>query len=88
MIVKPQPASIQAQDSGSGPAETTVQEQQLLTAIRDTKMELHPKPADEDQMTEFTSRTDEDVVRDAFKFLNNSDTADDEEDEEIVWDPR
>ena len=42
-------------------------------------------------MTERTSRTDDDVVRDAFKFLNTEeeDVEDMGEDEdEIVWDPR
>jgi protein SMG7 len=35
-------------------------------------------------MTEITSRTDEDVLRDAFRFLDTST----EDDDEIVWDPR
>ena len=42
-------------------------------------------------MTETTSRTDDDVVRDAFRFLDASDRDVEEEepqDDEIVWDPR
>lgn len=50
------------------------------------------KDPDDDNMTERTSRTDDDVVRDAFKFLNTEgdieDMDEDEDEDEIVWDPR
>ena len=66
-----------------------IRQQQLLATIRDTSMDLLPIDPDDDNMTEGTSRTDDDVVRDAFKFLNKEDVEDmDEEDDEIVWDPR
>ncbi|KAF8872464.1 hypothetical protein BD779DRAFT_1452737 [Infundibulicybe gibba] len=53
------------------------------------RLETNKAKPEEDDMTEETSRTDEDVVRDAFQFLNTSDPEMiDEEDEEIVWDPR
>jgi protein SMG7 len=67
------------------------QQQQLLATIRDTSLDLLPKDPDDDNMTEGTSRTDDDVVRDAFKFLNTEgdvEDMDDEEEDEIVWDPR
>lgn len=66
------------------------QEQQLLATIRDTSLDLLPKDPDDDNMTELTSRTDDDVVRDAFKFLNTEEDAEeeDEDEDEIVWDPR
>ena len=48
------------------------------------------KDPDDDNMTEHTSRTDDDVVRDAFKFLNTEGDIEDmdEDEDEIVWDPR
>ena len=66
------------------------QQQQLLATIRDTSLDLLPKDPDDDNMTERTSRTDDDVVRDAFKFLNTEEDVEDmdEEEDEIVWDPR
>ena len=67
-----------------------IRQQQLLATIRDTSFGLLPKDADDDNMTERTSRTDDDVVRDAFKFLNAEEDVEDmdEEEDEIVWDPR
>ncbi|KAF8153018.1 hypothetical protein B0H34DRAFT_662751 [Crassisporium funariophilum] len=68
-----------------------IRQQQLLATIRDTSLGLLPqRDPDDDNMTELTSRTDDDVVRDAFKFLNAEEEVelDDGEDEEIVWDPR
>ena len=58
-----------------------IHQQQLLASIRDTSLDFIPKDLDDDNMTERTSRTDDDVVRDAFKHLN-------EDEDEIVWDPR
>jgi protein SMG7 len=55
-------------------------------------LDLLPKDPDDDNMTEGTSRTDDDVVRDAFKFLNTEEDVEDMDEEveedEIVWDPR
>ena len=50
-------------------------------------MDLLPKDPDDDNMTERTSRTDDDVVRVAFKFLNTEGDVEDtdDEEEEIVW---
>ena len=64
-----------------------IRQQQLLATIRDTSLDLLPKDPDDDNMTEHTSRTDDDVVRDAFKFLTEGDIEDEDEDE-IVWDLR
>ena len=65
---------------------------QLLATIRDTSLDLLHKDPDDDNMTEGTSRTDDDVVRDAFKFLNTEgnieDMDEDEDEDEIVWDLR
>jgi protein SMG7 len=71
-------------------ANVPIHQQQLLATIRDNSLDLHPKrDPDADDMTELTSRTDDDPVRDAFKFLNTSeDIVDDDEEDEIVWDPR
>ena len=54
---------------------------------RNTSLDLLPKDPDDDNMTERTSRTDDDVVRDAFKFLNTEGDVEDtdDEEEEIVW---
>ena len=68
----------------------SVRQQKLSAAIRDTHREcLGAIEHDDDNMTELTSRTDEEVVRDAFRVLDTrfSDTST-EEDDEIVWDPR
>jgi protein SMG7 len=53
-------------------------------------LDLLSKDPDDDNMTERTSRTDDDVVRDAFKFLNTEGDIEDmdEDEDEIVWDPR
>jgi len=77
---------------GHGIADSNVpiRQQQLLAKIRDNSLDLHPKcDPDADDMTELTSRTDDDPVRDAFKFLNTPDEiVDDDEEDQIVWDPR
>ena len=67
-----------------------IRQQQLLATIRDTSLNLLPKDPDDDNMTEQTSRTDDDVVRDAFRFLNTEGDIEDmdEDEDEIVWDPR
>ena len=70
-------------------AEAAQDVEQLLANIRDTSLDLLPKDTDDDNMTERTSRTDDDVVRDAFKFLTEGDVEDmDEDEDEIVWDLR
>ena len=55
-------------------------------------MDLLSKDPDDDNMTERTSRTDDDVVRirDALKFLNTEENVEDmgEDEDENVWDPR
>lgn len=60
-------------------------QQHLMANIRD----LHPKrDQDVDAMTELTSRTDDDPVRDAFKFLNAADDNEEEDDfeeDEVVY---
>lgn len=67
-------------------------QQELLATIRDTKRTLNSTgDNDDDNMTEITSKTDDDVVSDAFKFLNSADQQEieqDEQDDEIVWDLR
>lgn len=61
-----------------------------------TIMDSHPDPPrvirdnDDDNMTQ-TSRTDDDPVRDAFRAALgsvDSDGEDEEQEDEIVWDPR
>lgn len=65
------------------PAE--VRQQKVLAAVRDTRVDSPTgMEHEDDNMTEITSRTDDDVLRDAFRFLDTST----EEDDEIVWDPR
>lgn len=67
------------------------QQQQLLETIRDNSLDVNPKQdPDADDMTELTSRTDDELVRDAFNHLNEPGAIedDDEQDDEIVWDPR
>ncbi|TFK75608.1 hypothetical protein BDN72DRAFT_853252 [Pluteus cervinus] len=46
----------------------------------------HSNRQEDDAMTEETSRTDDDVLREAFEHLNSPDR--DMDDEQIVWDPR
>lgn len=59
----------------------------LMTTLRERRLDLRAElDFDEDDMTEITSRTDDDVVRDAFRFLDTSDN--EERDDEIVWNPR
>lgn len=59
-----------------------IRHQKVLAAVRDIRVDSPDH--DDDNMTEITSRTDEDVLRDAFRHLDTSA----EEDDEIVWDPR
>jgi hypothetical protein len=88
----PAPLSVneEADQDGDDPVIPIRQQQQLLATIRDTSLDSLPKDSDDDNMTERTSRTDDDVVRDAFKFLNTEEDVEDsdEEEDEIVWDPR
>lgn len=83
-------ANEEADEDADDPVFPIRQQQQLLATIRDTSLDLVPKDPDDDNMTERTSRTDDDVVRDAFKFLNTEEDVEDMEVEkdEIVWDPR
>jgi len=60
------------------------EEQQLLVDIRNSSLELHPKDLDADDMTEQTSRTDDDILREAFKAVDNPEVIADEEDEDQV----
>ncbi|KAF8957497.1 hypothetical protein BDZ97DRAFT_103585 [Flammula alnicola] len=54
-------------------ANVQIDQQESLPTIRDTSLGLHPRGnPDDDDITEFTSGTDDDPVRDAFKFLNTS----------------
>lgn len=67
------------------------QQQHLLASIRDTSLGSRiQSDADDDNMTEATSKTDDDVLRDAFQFLNATSKPEDEDEDEdeIVWDPR
>ncbi|KAG6884091.1 hypothetical protein C0993_001492 [Termitomyces sp. T159_Od127] len=79
-IIEPQlPPATQTVESN-----VPIGQQNLLTSIRDTRRV--DKELEEDNMTEAT----DEVLREAFNFLNvpgNDNEVDDEEDE-IVWDPR
>ncbi|EDR10621.1 uncharacterized protein LACBIDRAFT_293638 [Laccaria bicolor S238N-H82] len=55
-------------------------QQQLLADIRDARLDGQP---DDDNMTEGT-----DVLREAFDFLHTDQPEDEDQDDEIVWDPR
>lgn len=55
-------------------------QQQLLVDIRDARLDVQP---DDDNMTEGT-----DVLREAFDFLHADQPEDEDQDDEIVWDPR
>ncbi|KAG6815676.1 hypothetical protein H0H87_012342 [Tephrocybe sp. NHM501043] len=83
-IVEPQlPPPTQGETSN-----VPIGQQNLLASIRDTRRV--DKEPEEDNMTEVTSRTDDEVLRAAFNFLHapgDNDDVDDEK-EEIVWDPR
>lgn len=59
-------------------------QQNLLTSIRDTRRV--DKELEEDNMTEAT----DEVLREAFNFLNTpgDDNEVDDEEDEIVWNPR
>lgn len=84
--MEPQSPSHKAQSEESP---VPVHQQNLLTSIRDTRLDTRPRTEiEDDDATESTSRTDDDsVLRDAFSFLHASAVADEDEDEdEIVWD--
>ncbi|KAG6889930.1 hypothetical protein C0995_013454 [Termitomyces sp. Mi166 len=82
-IIEPQlPPTTQAETN------VPIGQQNLLTSIRDTRRV--DKEPEEDNMTEATSRTDDEVLREAFNFLNapGDDKEVDDEEDEIVWNPR
>lgn len=56
--------------------------------IRNSKP--HTQPKEDDAMTEATSRTDDDIVNDAFKHLGEDAMIEDDDDDEeqIVWNPK
>lgn len=63
-------------------------QQQLLAAVSNTNLVLQLKDGgDQDDMTEITSRTDDDPVRDAFQFLNSADDdiGDELQEDEVVY---
>ncbi|KAG5644016.1 hypothetical protein DXG03_009231 [Asterophora parasitica] len=76
---------VEPQQVGRTDAAESGGQDHLLASIRDTRQSRLNQ--DDDNMTEITSRTDDDVLRDAFQFLHASPDGDDEGDE-IVWDPR
>ncbi|KAJ7485823.1 hypothetical protein FB451DRAFT_1083325, partial [Mycena latifolia] len=59
-----------------------------LASIRDLRLAMHG--LEEDAMTEKTSRTDDDILHDAFSFLNQegSEPLGSDDEDEIVWDLR
>ncbi|KAJ7192466.1 hypothetical protein GGX14DRAFT_595803 [Mycena pura] len=57
-----------------------------LASIRDSRLAMHD--IEEDAMTEKTSRTDDDILHDAFSFLNKEGTLEESDEDEIVWDLR
>jgi len=61
-----------------------IHQQQLLVNIRDNSLDLHPRRDPEaDDMTELTSRTDDDLVREAFWVVDKPEViADEDEDDE------
>ncbi|KAF7315878.1 hypothetical protein MIND_00104300 [Mycena indigotica] len=63
-----------------------------LASIRDSSLALRDaREMEEDAMTEQTSRTADDLIHDAFSFLNtdgDENNAQDSDEDEIVWDPR
>lgn len=59
-----------------------IRQQKVWAAIQDTRVGVD---REDDNMTEITSHTDDDVLRDAFGGTLESSA---EEDDEIVWDPR
>lgn len=59
-----------------------IRQQKVWAAIQDTRVGVE---REDDNMTEITSHTDDDVLRDAFGGTLESSA---EEDDEIVWDPR
>ena len=90
-VTAPLLTNVEAAQDVDDPVIPVRQQQQLLATIRDTSLDLLIKDPDDDNMTERTSRTDDEVVRDAFKFLTEGDIEgmdEDEDEDEIVWDPR
>ncbi|KAG6820008.1 hypothetical protein H0H93_006554 [Arthromyces matolae] len=86
-VVEPQVPST-AHTEGNN---NTIGQQNLLATIRDTRRV--DRELEEDNMTEVTSRTDDEVLREAFNHLNapgtDNEVDEEEEDgEEIVWNPR
>ncbi|KAF9484119.1 hypothetical protein BDN70DRAFT_850450 [Pholiota conissans] len=63
----------------------TIGEQNLLDTIRDNSLDSHPRrDLDVDAMSEATNHTADEVLREAFDFLNASEG---ESEDEIVWNP-
>ncbi|KAF9011924.1 hypothetical protein BDQ17DRAFT_1387467 [Cyathus striatus] len=58
--------------------------EQLYDSVRDVEV-VGVTTIDDDSMTETTSITDDDVVRDAFRHLNVEPVAEDEQEDEIVY---
>ncbi|KAJ6616729.1 hypothetical protein B0H10DRAFT_1948893 [Mycena sp. CBHHK59/15] len=62
-----------------------------LASIRDSRLTMRAGgDEEEDAMTEKTSRTDDDILHDAFSFLNNgeAEAAEASDEDQIVWDLR
>ena len=56
---------------------------------QDSPVENHAGNGEDDNMTEGTSRTDDDILREAFDVLRAPTEAEyEDEDDEIVWDPK
>ncbi|KAF5384215.1 hypothetical protein D9615_003379 [Tricholomella constricta] len=84
-LVEPQQVARPEANEGIVP----IVQQHLLASIRDTRLDSRlDKDNEDDNMTEITSRTDDDVLRDAFQFLHASSEHGEDEEDEIVWDPR
>lgn len=61
-------------------------EQAMMEEIRDSKIEA--EALEDDAMTEATSRTDDDIVNDAFKFVGLGGMEEEDDEDEIVWNPK
>ncbi|KAF8647537.1 hypothetical protein AX16_006644 [Volvariella volvacea WC 439] len=57
------------------------------SSVQSDSIQVVERSREEDAMTEATSKTDDDPIREAFQHLDTSDQIDDEDDEQIVWDP-
>ncbi|KAJ3507371.1 hypothetical protein NLJ89_g6337 [Agrocybe chaxingu] len=83
------PPSHPEMTQNAGDNAVPIRQQQLLANIRDNSLNLHPiRDPDGDDMTELTSRTDDDPVRAAFDHLNKAENLiDDEEveEDEVVY---